>query len=1014
MIKSNKMIGVGVLLLAILMAGAVITTATSTTSNDAPAANVGPGAEVEIMNFTIEDGGDLNITNDSVLSPGANLTEVFANVTSGNYSDWKNVSSYDAEDGDDWNASVDFLYINNSGTAAFNNSSATDYVIGGNYSRMNKNFSDSTNMTYGGFDSDWDFTSLDADDNDGDFNVTIDAIIIDGDNNGFYQDNFTEISIVSNSEDNPINYSVIDSINISNSTAEVANNTIDDTPFSISLTDENITADTTYTVNMTLNETLEEWDEDYYNMLANATLTLASGDETVVNDNTIMASHIMMDKEYYAEEDSIEVSWYNDTHYDTFLQGEEKTATATLKSYNGEPIPDNKWDEQKITLTYNDSTGAFETSIPTTTKDGTDVFTIKDGFTVYANMTNPSNPVGDVSTVDISAPTDVEVTSPDTLQYNKSTDTLSVDYGYIEDNPYQTTIQFVNSEGVVDAKFVQDDASEDPDAVTLDLSNPDEGSFEEGCYSIKLSVEDAAGNVNNTEMPDDLLMIDETGPSVVGDIANNITETENFYDGYYNNSFAFNLTFVLEDNGEIDENTVILHYNNSTSESTIDLDNTTIVNDTATFNATITDEDNGMADNTTIEFWLEADDTVGNTIENGGNASNPLVSYTVDTEAPNAPDALSAEIGVNCIELDWTASTDEASGVALYNIYRNNSSINFVSGDCIGNTSSTSYKDESVVAEEKYNYTIEAVDNLGHVSEQPGSVSETYKPGAGEAFEIVLTASRESIIADGRDTTQIDATVEDKYGEQVNNFNISFSTDAGTLNVTDGNYYEVTEGSYTVTLTSAMETGVANVTASLEGTDITNTTQVEFVNDTSITFDLRAGWNMMSLPLIPADSSIETVLEGIDDGTDVESVWAYDAQSNTWTSYDKESGGELEEMVDGEGYFLKTDSAGTMNVSGYQDTKINELPQAYDVYEGWNLIGFKYNDAMHPYAYLGRDVAGSGTRLYTFGNDLTQELYSDGGINEVSQDKKMQPGKGYWLAVSQDGTISAPGYIQNQ
>ncbi|WP_129598201.1 autotransporter outer membrane beta-barrel domain-containing protein [Methanohalophilus profundi] len=572
MIKSNKMIGVGVLLLAILMAGAVLTIATSVTNNDAPAANVGPGADVEIMNFTIEDGGDL-IINDTTdgLSPGANLTNDFANVTLGYDSDWTNVSSYDATDGDGWNASVDFLYINNSGTAAFNNSTGTDYVIGGDYSVMGSAIDDSSKMTYGGFDNDWPFTSLDNTDGDGDFDVTNDAIIIDGDENDFYQDNFTEISIVSDSDDNPIVSDVVSSMTIYGDSGTTI--TTSSSPFVGSLT-QDITQNETYTVNMTLSDSSGEWDEDYYNMLANATLTLASGDETVVNGNTIKASHVYLDSEYYDEDVTITITLEDDALNDDPNRIQEKTVQLTSTS-----------DVKTLDITLVETgadTGIFTADVITSsgTVSGNELHA-EDGDTI--TVTNGD--FTDTATVDSSAPSAVEVTSPDSLQYKKSTDTLDVDYGYTEANPYQTTIQFVNSDGDVDAEFVKDDASEDPDAVTLDLSNPDEGSFEEGLYSIKLSVEDAAGNVNNTEiLQADVLMIDDTGPSVnESTIANNITGTENYYNGYYNNSFAFNLTFDLEDNGEIDNDTVVLHYNNSTSEGTITPVNVTTVSSSLIF-----------------------------------------------------------------------------------------------------------------------------------------------------------------------------------------------------------------------------------------------------------------------------------------------------------------------------------------------------------------------------------------------------------------------------------------------
>ncbi|KXS43576.1 MAG: fibronectin type III domain-containing protein [Methanohalophilus sp. T328-1] len=1009
------MFGVGLLILAILMAGAVLTTATSTTNNNAPAANVGPGAEVEIMNFNLTNNDYIVYCNDSsnTINVSENLSENY-NITNGQVPvEWENVSSYDAVDGDAWNSSADFIFYNASGTDAYNTSN--DWIIAGKTPGSNK--TENISKT---FPTEWHFTALDNNTkaNSG-FNNSTDAIVYDycdGEYDGYFGDNFTGINItnIAAGDNMPINGSLAN-ITLYNESGTViaTNKTSSGTNWINTTFAEAVAFNGTslkFNVTMTVNDTTSAWYDNFdnvdaFDMKASAELSLNASDKTIINANTVMASHIMMNKEYYSEGDTIEVTWYNDSHYDTFLQGETKTATAKLESYNGEPKPDNKWDEQEITLTYDDSIGAFVTSIPTTTEDGTDVFTIKDGFTVYANMTTPDTGFYDKSVVDISAPSAVSIDSPTELQYNTSSDKIKVSYSYNESNPSETTIIF---EGPTTVEFVNDDSDTSGDSIDvnkleLNLSEPDTGEFAEGLYSIKLSVEDAAGNVNNTEiLQEDVLMIDDTGPSVVGDIANNITETDNFYDGYYNNSFAFNLTFDLEDiYGEIDENTVKLHYNYSDSNGTINPVNVTVVGKTATFNATIDTEDAGMTDNTNIVFWLEANDTVGNVIENGGSASAPLVSYTVDTAAPTPPANFDAEAETGVINLNWDAATDNASGVALYNIYRNETGTDFNfsdDGDYIANTTETSYSDvaSALKADVNYNYTVVAVDNLGHESDEADPANATFVPGV--PADITFDTTDSIIVADGRNTTQITATIVDEHGRIIQSGNLSFITDAGTLNVTDGNYYEVTEGKYTVNLTSAMETGVANVTASLEGTDITNTTQVEFADDTTKPLDLRAGWNMMSLPLIPADSSIEEVLAGIDEDTDVEYVWAYDAQSNNWTSYSAVSGGELEEMVDGKGYLLKTDSTGTMTVSGYEDVDLIETPRAYDVYEGWNLIGFKYTDNMNSSEYLG-NVATSTDRLYGLGGEL-------------EMDEVMQPGQGYWLAVSQDGTIYPPGYAQ--
>lgn len=151
---------------------------------------------------------------------------------------------------------------------------------------------------------------------------------------------------------------------------------------------------------------------------------------------------------------------------------------------------------------------------------------------------------------------------------------------------------------------------------------------------------------------------------------------------------------------------------------------------------------------------------------------------------------------------------------------------------------------------------------------------------------------------------------------------------------------------------------------------------------------LSVGWNLVSLPVIPDDSAIEVVLAGV---VGVESVWSYDA--GVWSNYNPVGPGDLTEMVDGQGYWISMSASATLAVSG------NEMPTdpfdplpAYHVVEGYNLVGFKSTTPMTVSEYL---TGVSYARVYEF---IT-------GYNALSADEDMTPGRGYWIAVSADGTI---------
>ncbi|MFC1848030.1 hypothetical protein ACFLXV_01810 [Chloroflexota bacterium] len=79
---------------------------------------------------------------------------------------------------------------------------------------------------------------------------------------------------------------------------------------------------------------------------------------------------------------------------------------------------------------------------------------------------------------------------------------------------------------------------------------------------------------------------------------------------------------------------------------------------------------------------------------------------------------------------------------------------------------------------------------------------------------------------------------------------------------------------------------------------------------------LNQGWNLISLPNVPDDSSIETVLNEIIDN--VVSVWCYDTSnpSNPWSSWAPGWGGDLTEMVEAKGYWINMSTADTLRVRG--------------------------------------------------------------------------------------------------
>lgn len=147
---------------------------------------------------------------------------------------------------------------------------------------------------------------------------------------------------------------------------------------------------------------------------------------------------------------------------------------------------------------------------------------------------------------------------------------------------------------------------------------------------------------------------------------------------------------------------------------------------------------------------------------------------------------------------------------------------------------------------------------------------------------------------------------------------------------------------------------------------------------TTMDIELNAGWNLISLPLIPDDGDVATLFSGLP----VTAIWEY--SGGAWTVPD--------ELVDGLGYWVYMTAAATLTVDGVVNPMPPQTPPTYDVAAGWNLIGFKSTCTRTAGAYL---YGVPFVRIWGF---------ADGWVSMDSGDM-MQPGLGYWIAATGVGTI---------
>jgi uncharacterized repeat protein (TIGR01451 family) len=165
--------------------------------------------------------------------------------------------------------------------------------------------------------------------------------------------------------------------------------------------------------------------------------------------------------------------------------------------------------------------------------------------------------------------------------------------------------------------------------------------------------------------------------------------------------------------------------------------------------------------------------------------------------------------------------------------------------------------------------------------------------------------------------------------------------------------------------------------------------------------NLRAGWNLISLPLIPDFPAVDTILAGIEANINtIQGVATYDALerdvppgygwfSNIPPLWD----GDLDELADGAGYWLVMDDSDQLCFDGVEVELPPMTPPTYTVIDGWNLIGFKSVVPRKAGDYLAA-IDGKYTMIYRF----------TGGVFSVVQaSDNMVPGQGFWIAVVEPG-----------
>ncbi len=164
------------------------------------------------------------------------------------------------------------------------------------------------------------------------------------------------------------------------------------------------------------------------------------------------------------------------------------------------------------------------------------------------------------------------------------------------------------------------------------------------------------------------------------------------------------------------------------------------------------------------------------------------------------------------------------------------------------------------------------------------------------------------------------------------------------------------------------------------------------------TINLNSDWNLISVPVLPNVNSITNVLAPISDS--VLDVHKY--HKMIWESYvpNDPDLNNLATVEPGWGYWIKMKKNATLTVRG------SAAPNSINLEKGWNLVGYNFmtprdiSSALSP-------IHGKYDLIYGEYDNEKWKSYDpeDSDLNDL---KKLKPGYGYWIRVTESCTWVLP------
>jgi hypothetical protein len=189
----------------------------------------------------------------------------------------------------------------------------------------------------------------------------------------------------------------------------------------------------------------------------------------------------------------------------------------------------------------------------------------------------------------------------------------------------------------------------------------------------------------------------------------------------------------------------------------------------------------------------------------------------------------------------------------------------------------------------------------------------------------------------------------------------------------------------------------SNGDGKLDGSDGDKVFSFTVASTITKTLSLAAGWNLISFPIEPINTSISTLFKDI--ANNILIIWAYPGQ--IWKFYDPkdEEGSTLTTMESGKGYWVKTNNSAETTITG------NVANTSTALLFGWNLVGFSKSSKTSATDVL-NGISNKYSIMWAYPGQVWK--FYDPKDVEGSTQTDFNPGIGYWIKTTEATVWTLP------